>query len=135
MLFRSRSLAVINQRFHTPHRAIISGGVVGVATIYLVSWLSGDKQGDVMFNIAVISVLGMMAMYSVSIAALFKLRKSRPDMVRPFKVPFYPIVPAFSLIGTTFAFACMAWYYTSLVIVFAALSLIGFVIFRVAAAK
>src|SRR5882757_943490 len=90
-----RSLAAVNTRFRTPHWSVIAGSVVGVATIYLVSWVAGDKQDEVMFNIAVISVIGMMAMYSISIAALFKLRVSRPTMARPFRVPFYPFVPAF----------------------------------------
>jgi len=105
-------------------------GETAVATIYLVSWIAGDKQDDVMFNIAVISVIGMMAMYSISIAALFKLRVSRPTMARPFRVPFYPFVPAFSLIGTLSALACMAWFYPKLMATFCALLAVGYICFR-----
>lgn len=124
-----RFLANVNPTFKTPHWAILAGGVVGVATIYLVSWFA-KNEGEVMFNIAIISVLGMMLMYAISMLALFKLRKSEPNLKRTFSAPGYPYVPAFALFGTLVSLASMAWFYPILAALFGGVLMVGFVLFR-----
>ncbi|MFN1208351.1 amino acid permease, partial [Enterococcus lactis] len=37
--------------------------------------------------------------------AVFKLRRKEPEMIRPYKVPWYPIVPIIALVGGIFILA------------------------------
>jgi ethanolamine permease len=125
-----RFLANVNPTFKTPHWAILVGGVVGVATIYIVSWVAKGGADEVMFDIAVISVLGMMAMYGISMLALFKLRVSEPKLARPFRAPGYPIVPAFALFGIVVSLGSMVWFYPVLAGLFAGVVAAGYIVFR-----
>jgi ethanolamine permease len=43
--------------------------------------------------------------YALAMVCLFLLRKNEPDMERPYKVPFYPYLPALVLIMSLFAAA------------------------------
>lgn len=129
-----RFLANVNPTFQTPHWAILAGGVIGIATIYLIAWFA-KNQGEVMFNIAIISVLGMMLMYSISMLALFKLRKTEPNLKRTFTAPGYPYVPAFALFGTLVSLASMLWFYPTIFAVFSALIFIGYIPFRLSSAS
>ncbi|MRF78337.1 ethanolamine permease, partial [Escherichia coli] len=40
--------------------------------------------------IVTMSVFGAIVMYITSMAALFKLRRSEPKLIRPFRAPLYP---------------------------------------------
>jgi amino acid transporter len=44
-------------------------------------------------------VLAAWPFYALSVAALFRLRRSRPDLPRPYRTAGYPIVPAIFVIG------------------------------------
>ncbi len=82
-----RQLATLNQRFRTPHWALLAGGAVGLIALF------AGKTDDII----VFSVLGAMVMYLTSLASLFRLRQTEPHLERPFKTPFYPWVPLLSL--------------------------------------
>jgi ethanolamine permease len=83
-----KGLSVINHRFKTPHWALIAGGVISFAAIY-----SGTTA-----QIIVLSVLGAIVMYLLSMVSLFILRKKEPGLERPFAAPFYPAFPATALV-------------------------------------
>ena len=80
-------LAGINHRFKTPHWAIIAGGVISFVAI-----VNGSTS-----QIIVLSALGAVVMYMMSMLSLFILRKKEPNLERPFKSPFYPFFPAIAL--------------------------------------
>ncbi|MEI4802790.1 APC family permease [Bacillus sp. NPDC077411] len=40
--------------------------------------------------------------YTMTFVAVFILRKREPDLVRPYKVPLYPIIPIISILGGSF---------------------------------
>lgn len=40
--------------------------------------------------------------YTLVFIAVIKLRKTEPDLVRPYKVPLYPIIPAIAILGGLF---------------------------------
>ncbi|AEE48493.1 ethanolamine permease [Haliscomenobacter hydrossis] len=82
-----RGLARIHPRFHTPHVALIVGGIVGIIAV-----CSGTTQ-----QLIVLSALGAVVMYVMSMVSLFVLRRKEPDLERPFRAPFYPIFPAIAL--------------------------------------
>lgn len=129
-----RVFATVGARFQTPHWAILAGGVAGVATIYIVAWFAGDNAGAIMFNIAVISVLGMMTMYAISMASLFVLRRREPFVAGAYRTPGYPWVPAFALFGVVVALISMTWFYPRLAAVFAGIVGVGYVMFRLSGA-
>jgi basic amino acid/polyamine antiporter, APA family len=39
-------------------------------------------------------VLSIWPFYGLAIAGLYRLRRARPDLPRPYRVPGYPVVPA-----------------------------------------
>jgi basic amino acid/polyamine antiporter, APA family len=44
-------------------------------------------------------VLGLWPFYCLGVAAVFVLRKSRPDLPRPYRVWGYPVVPSICLLA------------------------------------
>lgn len=80
-------LARVNRRYQTPHWALIIGGLVGFLAIF-----SGKTD-----QIIIMSVLGAIVMYILSMISLFILRTKEPSLIRPYKAPFYPIFPFIAL--------------------------------------
>jgi len=117
--------AKVHPRFKTPHRAIIAGGVIGIAAIFSDDLIKFGGQ-TLTANIVTMSVFGALLMYILSMAALFKLRASQPAMSRPYKVPFYPLVPAIALTGAVISLVTVVWFNSALAIAFAVLMLAGY---------
>lgn len=86
--FLPAALAVVNRRFQTPHRALIAGGLAGMVAV-----LSGTTD-----KLIILSVIGALTMYSLSMISLFRLRRHAPFLPRPMRAPFYPYFPAVALI-------------------------------------
>ncbi len=111
-------------RFQTPHRAILAGGVVGIAAIFsdgLVN-LQGLSLTAAMITM---SVFGAIVMYIVSMLSLFKLRRSEPDLERTFRAPGYPIVPGIALVLAVVCLIAMVWFNTLVCGIFIALMAVG----------
>ncbi|WP_409306933.1 ethanolamine permease [Pectobacterium sp. B1J-3] len=124
-----KPLARVHTRFRTPHRAILAGGVVGIAAIFSDSFVTIGGQ-PLTANIVTMSVFGAIVMYITSMASLFKLRRSEPALVRPFRAPWYPFAPAFALAMAVICLAAMVYYNTLLAMIFAAMMLLGYGWFR-----
>ena len=86
-------LGRVHPRLHTPHVAILAGGVVGIAAIFSDELVSFGGQ-TLTANIVTMAVFGAIMMYIVSMASLFKLRRSEPALARPYRAPLYPLLPA-----------------------------------------
>jgi ethanolamine permease len=71
-------LARLHPRFRTPHLATIAGGIVGVAAIWSDHFISLGGQ-TLTASIVTLSVFGALVMYIMSMASLFRLRRSAPD--------------------------------------------------------
>ncbi|SEL01921.1 ethanolamine:proton symporter, EAT family [Pseudoxanthomonas sp. GM95] len=111
-------------RFQTPHRAIIAGGIIGIAAIYsdgLVS-LQGMSLTAAMITM---SVLGAVVMYIMSMLSLFKLRRSEPNLERSFRAPGYPVVPAIALVLAVVCLVAMVWFNPQVAGVFVVLMALG----------
>ncbi len=121
------SLAKLS-RFQTPHRAIIAGGVIGIAAIYsdgLIN-LQGMTLTAAMITMA---VFGAIVMYLMSMLSLFKLRRSAPDLERSFRAPGYPLVPGIALVLSLVCLVAMLWFNPVIGGLFVAIMVPGYLYF------
>ena len=113
-------LAAVHPRFKTPHRAILAGGVVGIAAIFSDELITIGGM-TLTANIVTMSVFGAIVMYIISMLSLFQLRKSEPLLERPYKAPLFPILPIIALGLAGLSLVAMIYYNTLLAAIFAGL--------------
>jgi len=87
----------IHPRFHTPSNALLLNMGIGIFAL-----LTGKTA-----EIITIAVFGALFLYLFSMLAMVKLRKTEPDLPRPFKVPSYPFFPYTALTITVVALMAM----------------------------
>lgn len=107
--FLPPALSRIHPTRKTPHWAILAGGAIGIAAIFSDDLLAFGGQ-PLTANIVTMSVFGAIVMYIISMAALFRLRRSEPALDRPFKAPLYPVFPAVALVTATVSLVTMIYY-------------------------
>jgi len=118
----------VHPRFNTPHRAIIAGGVVGIAAIYS-DELIKIGGNTLTANIVTMSVFGAILMYMLSMLSLFKLRRSEPELARPFRAPLFPYFPAIALAGAVVCMVTMIYYNTLIFGLFLGFLAVGYAYF------
>jgi amino acid transporter len=79
-----KPIAAVHSRFQTPYVAILFACVLGIAMVMTQTF---EQLTDTF-------VLAMWPFYALSVAAIYRLRKSQPRLNRPYKVVGYPVVPA-----------------------------------------
>src|SRR5204863_1838748 len=79
-----RPIAQVHPRYKTPYVAIILAAVLGIA---LVMSRSFERLTDTF-------VLAIWPFYALSVAAIYRLRRERPELPRPYRALGYPVVPA-----------------------------------------
>ena len=102
---------------------------MGIAAIYsdgLVN-LQGMTLTAAMITM---SVFGAIVMYIISMLSLFKLRRSEPNLERTFRAPGYPVVPAIALVLAVVCLVAMAWFNTTIGLIFLGFMAAGFVWFQ-----
>jgi APA family basic amino acid/polyamine antiporter len=77
------SLARVHKKFLTPW---INTIIVGIVACGAAGFLSLDALSD-------LSNVGSLAAFSIVCITVLYLRVSNPDLVRPFRTPFFPFVP------------------------------------------
>jgi amino acid transporter len=114
-----RFLAAINAKYGTPHWAIALITFFGILGAVF-------QKLFLVFQIASSAVL---IAYILVLVAFFRLRKHRPEMERPYRVPFYPLTPVIALFGAVIAFLFSLVAFESLAhwIIFVGLALLGLV--------
>jgi amino acid transporter len=79
-----RQIAAVHPTFRTPWVAITLAAVLGVGMVMTQTF---EQLTDTF-------VLAMWPFYGLSVAAIYRLRRSQPHLSRPYKVVGYPFVPA-----------------------------------------
>lgn len=123
------TFAALSPRFNTPHRALVAGGVIGVAAIFSDEWVQFGGQ-TLTANIVTMAVLGAIVMYLISMAALFKLRRTEPGLERTYRAPFYPVFPAIALGLGVVCLGAMIWFNGMLTLLFLVLMALAYGYFR-----
>ena len=85
-----RGIARVSPRFQSPSVAIWLATALGVLYV-----LFNDFQ-----QLADKFILGIWPFYALAVAAVFVLRRPRPDLPRPYKTWGYPVVPLLFLIAS-----------------------------------
>jgi ethanolamine permease len=122
-------LGRIHPKLGTPHVAIVAGGGIGIAAIFSDQLVQIGGQ-SLTANIVTMSVFGAIVMYIVSMVSLFKLRRSEPLLLRPFRAPVFPFFPAFALAAAVVCLLTMVYFNPLVAGLFVALMAIGYAYFR-----
>jgi len=85
----SKWLATVNPKTRTP---INSGILIGVIAIIMTLLGNFNQLTDLL-------VFVLWIFYVLTFIAVMILRKKQPDLIRPYRVPFYPVVPLIAIIG------------------------------------
>jgi APA family basic amino acid/polyamine antiporter len=120
-----RGLCTIHRRFQTPANAILaqtawSMMLAVVGTLFLLveppesglpgwaasTWATFHKTPlyDVLYTYV---IFGATIFYSAAIASVFVLRRTRPDLPRPYRTWGYPITPALYMVAAAVLLASM----------------------------
>jgi ethanolamine permease len=122
---RTRFLPAVLGRLHptrrTPVAALVATFVVGVIALFT------GRTGDII----IVSIFGALTLYLVSTLALFRLRRTAPELPRPYRTPGYPVVPAVAVVLTVIALAAMITTKPHLFAVYVALLGVGWLGWRV----
>ena len=122
--FLPKFLSSVNSKFQTPHWALVAGMIVG-----LISLFTGTTD-----KVIIISALGAVVMYCISMVSLFKL-KMQAGYQPYFKTPFYPWFPAIALLLSAVSLIAIIWYNCMLSIIFFAGLILAFILFNISGKK
>ncbi|MBI2187695.1 MAG: amino acid permease [Acidobacteria bacterium] len=78
-----RRVAAVHPRYGTPYVAIALAAALGVVFVLTRTF---EQLADTF-------VLSIWPFYGLAIAGLYRLRRTRPELPRPFSVPGYPLLP------------------------------------------
>ena len=79
-----KAIARVHPRYKTPHVAILLTTLLGMVLVTSRSFEA----------VTLLFVVANWPFYALSVAAVYRLRRRRPDLPRPYKVIGYPVVPA-----------------------------------------
>jgi amino acid transporter len=85
-----RGIARVSPRFQSPSTAIWLATALGVTYVLL-----NDFQ-----QLADKFILGIWPFYALAVSAVFVLRRTRPDLPRPYRTWGYPVVPLLFLLAS-----------------------------------
>ncbi|WP_460970171.1 ethanolamine permease [Spirosoma migulaei] len=101
-------LARVSKTRKVPVWALVVGAIFGIIAL-----ISLDTS-----KLVVLSTIGAVIVYIVSMLSLFRLRQTQPAMPRSFKAPFYPIFPAIALLLAVVTLGAMIYFYSWLSLLF-----------------
>lgn len=118
--FGPHVLTKLNNRFGTPANSLAVNMLIGIAAIY------SGRTGEVI----TIAVFGALTIYIISMMSLLRLRKTHPDMERPFRVPFYPLFPVIAFIISSLSIIAVAVYNLKLAFLYLGLLIASLIVYK-----
>jgi ethanolamine permease len=115
-----KTLSAVHPKAKTPNRALVAGALVGIIAV-----LSGTTD-----KLIILSALGAVVMYIVSMICLFVLRSKEPGLERPFKAPLYPFFPLIALVLSLVCLVAIVYYNLNLSVLFFGVLLAGILLFK-----
>jgi amino acid transporter len=93
------SFGQLHHRYGTPFVAIIASGVVMLASVALPTQSAGNM-----------SSLFFLLSFIVVNASVIRLRRERPNMNRPYELPYYPIPPIMGILLNLLLTGVLVWH-------------------------
>ena len=112
-------LGDVNPTRQTPVKALLFNLAVGFVALF-----SGKTA-----EIITLSVFGALVLYIVSMCALLKLRKSEPELERPYLAPGFPFVPYLALALAFGAFIAVFYYNPTIGLIFSSIVALAYAYF------
>lgn len=122
MGFAPKRLGRVHASRQTPASALLFN--MGVGLIALLTGRTGE--------IITIAVFGALSLYVISMLSLFRLRKTAPELERPFRAPGYPWVPGLALVLAILCLLAMSWFNPGLTLAYAGILSAGYAWFYLA---
>jgi ethanolamine permease len=110
----------VHPKFKTPANALIVNMVAGIIAL-----LSGKTA-----EIITIACFGAICLYIIAMVAMLVLRKTAPEMPRPFKVPFYPYFPVIALVIASVSLVAMVTLNINLSLIYFAILAVAYIWFH-----
>ena len=85
-----RPISAVHRTYHTPWAAIALAAALGIAYLSVRTF---EQLADSF-------ILGIWPFYALAVGAVFKLRRERPDLPRPYRTAGYPWVPIVFLLAS-----------------------------------
>ena len=105
----------------TPAAALVVNMLVGFLA------LATGRTGDII----TLAAFGALMLYMLSMLSLFKLRQVEPELERPYIAPLYPVLPGLACVLAAFCFIAMFIYNMEVGVVFLALFLGSWMLFKI----
>ena len=118
-------LGNIHSKFKTPANALVANMLIGIIAL-----LTGKTV-----EIITVAVFGALTLYIFSMIALLQLRKNEPELHRPFKAPFYPLLPVTALIIAVVSFIAMTIFNFTIAIMYVSIMAVCYALFKIFSKK
>jgi ethanolamine permease len=115
----------VHTKFKTPANALIINMLVGIVAL-----LTGKTS-----EIITIACFGALTLYILSMITVVALRKKEPEMIRPFRVPFYPYFPVIALVIAFVALIAMTTLNLKLALIYFGILALSYIWFHLAVKK
>lgn len=112
-------LEKIHPTFKTPANALLFNMAIGIGALLT------EKTAEII----TISVFGALTLYIISMLSVLKLRKTEPNLERPFKVPLYPLLPIIALTIASISLLSMIYYNHLLGVIFIVIIILSLAVF------
>jgi APA family basic amino acid/polyamine antiporter len=105
-----KSVGTLNAA-HVPGRSLLAQGIWSCVLVLPRTFdTATGKYGNLYSNLLDYIISSALIFYILTIAGLFRLRKTRPEAHRPYRAFGYPVVPALYILGATAILISLAVY-------------------------
>jgi ethanolamine permease len=118
--YAPRFLGKVHPKFLTPTNALLINMGLGIAALFT------NKTGEII----TIAVFGALTLYILSMMSLLQLRKTEPQLERPFVVPLYPVLPITALLIGIASLVAMSFYNPILALWYFGAIALGYLLFK-----